>query len=284
VHMQASRTYPILDRIFHPSDFSQMSEVAFAHALKLALIARGALHIMHVAADAEDMHWSDFPGVRATLERWGMLPEGSEREAVAQLGLNVEKIMAPHAHPVSALLHYLEAHPTDLIVLATHQRDGIARWMHRGIAEPVARHAGTMTLFIPPDVAGFIALADGAVTLQRILIPIAPVPRPQAAVDVAAGLARTLSCYRVAFTLVYVGASEDMPEVHEPHQEGWTWERTVRHGGVVEQILDVGTACAADLIVLTTEGHHGVLDALRGSTSERILRSARCPVLAIPAS
>lgn len=39
-----------------------------------------------------------------------------------------------------------------------------------------------------------------------------------------------------------------------------------------------------DLIVLTTAGHHGILDALRGGTTERILRSARCPVLATPAN
>jgi len=51
--------------------------VAFAHALKLALFARAELRLMHVAADEEDMHWSDFPGVRATLARWGLLPDGS---------------------------------------------------------------------------------------------------------------------------------------------------------------------------------------------------------------
>ena len=68
----------------------------------------------------------------------------------------------------------------------------------------------------------------------------------------------------------------------EPRHAGWTWDRTVRRGEVVEQILAVGTAGAADLIVLTTQGHVGFLDALRGSTSERILRAAQCPVLAIP--
>jgi nucleotide-binding universal stress UspA family protein len=34
---------------------------------------------------------------------------------------------------------------------------------------------------------------------------------------------------------------------------------------------------------MTTQGHTGVLDALRGSTTERILRRASCPVLAVPA-
>jgi nucleotide-binding universal stress UspA family protein len=32
---------------------------------------------------------------------------------------------------------------------------------------------------------------------------------------------------------------------------------------------------------MTTEGHHGFMDALRGSTTERVLRAARCPLLAV---
>ena len=69
-----------------------------------------------------------------------------------------------------------------------------------------------------------------------------------------------LGCPEVAFTLVYVGATGGMPAVDEPRHAGWTWDRTVRRGEVVEQILDVGTAGAADLIVLTTQGHVGFLD------------------------
>jgi nucleotide-binding universal stress UspA family protein len=183
---QVDTTRLILNRIFHPSDFSPASEVAFAHALKLALITRAELRMMHVALDEEDMHWSDFSGVRATLVRWGLLPEGSPREAVTQLGLDIGKILYPRADTVGALQHYLDEHPPDLVVLTTHQRAGMARWLHRAVAEPVARRAGAMTLFLPQDVPGFITLDDGAVTLRRMLIPIDQVPRPQAAVDVAA--------------------------------------------------------------------------------------------------
>ena len=289
MNSQTQTTRLILDRILHPSDFSSASEVAFAHALKLALITRAKLRLMHVAMHEDDRHWSDFPGIRSTLARWGLLPEGSPRDAVREIGLDVEKILANRADPVDSMLHYLDVHPTDLIVLATHQRAGVARWLHRVVAEPIARRAERMTLFIPQRVNGFIALDDGAMTLRRILIPIDTVPRPQAAVDVAARLAGVLGCHKVAFTLLHVGAPWDMPVVHEPRQVGWTqvgwtWDRTVRCGDVVEQILAVATACSADLIVLTTQGHQSLLDALRGSTSERILRGARCPVLAVPAT
>jgi nucleotide-binding universal stress UspA family protein len=47
-------------------------------------------------------------------------------------------------------------------------------------------------------------------------------------------------------------------------------------------ILDVAAGMAAELIVMTTRGHRGLADALRGSTTERVMGGARCPVLAVP--
>ena len=46
--MNALRPPFTIHRIFHPTDFSQDSQVAFAHALKLALVFRAELTIMHV--------------------------------------------------------------------------------------------------------------------------------------------------------------------------------------------------------------------------------------------
>ena len=58
-----------LESIFHPSDFSEASEVAFVHALKIALVAGAKLTMLHVEA-SPGAEWQDFPGVRDTLERW----------------------------------------------------------------------------------------------------------------------------------------------------------------------------------------------------------------------
>jgi nucleotide-binding universal stress UspA family protein len=35
-------------------------------------------------------------------------------------------------------------------------------------------------------------------------------------------------------------------------------------------------------MVLATEGHLDFVDALRGSTTERVVRGSQCPVLAVP--
>jgi len=38
----------------------------------------------------------------------------------------------------------------------------------------------------------------------------------------------------------------------------------------------------ADLIAMGTQGHDSLMDTLRGSTTERVMRRAACPLLAVP--
>ena len=58
----------------------------------------------------------------------------------------------------------------------------------------------------------------------------------------------------------------------------------LRGGNVIEGILQAAADVKTDLIAIATAGHRGILDAVRGSTTERVLRHAPCPVLAVPVS
>ena len=281
--MSQPETYanPLLDTILHPSDFSEGSEVAFAHALKAALIARARLTLLHVSAD-DRTEWSEFPGVRRTLERWGLLPPDSPRSAVPDLGIDVEKVIARERDPVAAVLRYLETHPTDLIVLAPHQQSGRSSWLNKSVSQPVARKSGQATLLVPHGVAGFVSGQDGRVSLQNVLIPVAPQPRALPAVAAAARLVTRLSSPSGTFTLLHAGAAGTMPALNPPAVPGWRWERVTKAGDVIETILDTARETRADLIVMTTDGRQGFLDAFRGSHSERLLRRTPCALLVIP--
>lgn len=269
--------------IFHPSDFSPVSAVAFAHALKLALAAHGKLTMFHVASDSADAHWSEFPGVRATLTDWGLLAPGSAPEAVPELGIDVEKVIGIDTSPLRSIRGFLGTHPTDLIVLGTHQHHGLDRWLKHQVAEPLARESGALTLFVPPHTPGFVSLASGAVSLKHVLVPLDLDPAAQPAVNAAAALAAALQAEDVRFALLHVGAADGGPHVHVRERPGWHWEQTTRSGDPVAEILAAAAASRADLIAMTTHGHADFLDAVRGSTTERVLRDAPCPVLAIPA-
>jgi nucleotide-binding universal stress UspA family protein len=270
-----------IESIFHPSDFSEASAVAFLHALKVALVTRASLSILHVSSDAPS-EWQDFPRVRDTLERWGLIPKDSPKSAVAELGIDVRKVAAQGRDPLKACLSYLEKHPADLIVLAVHQRAGRMRWLENSVGEPMARRAGQMTLFIPHGVGGFV-LADGTVSLDRILVPIAAKPRPQPAIEAVRRIITALGLSSGEVLLLHVGRADDAPAVNLPSTPGWTWRRASHEGDVVQSILSTAESASADLLVMATDGPDGFLDALRGSTSERVLREVKCPVLNLPA-
>jgi universal stress protein family protein len=273
-----------LGNIFHPSDFTEESVIAFAHALKIALAAKANLNIFHVHQERDDEEWAEFPGVRDLLVRWELLPEGSSRDEVTKIGLGIQKIQSFEKKPVTSILQYLEKHKTDLMVLTTHQQKGMDRWLHQAIAEsPVARGAGQMTLFIPQGKKGFVSLKDGKTSVQRILIPVDQHPSPQAAIDAASGLVHLLNGHGTEFTILHVGSHHTLPPYHYPKSHEWKWETIVSTGSLLEQIIKVAEIRSPDLIVMATQGHHGFLEALRGSTTEGVLREAPCPVLAVPA-
>jgi hypothetical protein len=141
-----------------------------------------------------------------------------------------------------------------------------------------------MTLFIPDGVEGFVSRQTGDVSLSRVLIPITSDPSADLAIAAAVRTTQRLHCPEGEFTLLHVGEDGSEPSVHCPEVPGWSWDRRVKHGDVVHAILETAGEAASDLIVMTTKGRHGFLDALRGSSTENVLRNAPCPLLAIPES
>jgi nucleotide-binding universal stress UspA family protein len=276
--------------IFHPADLSTSDLGAFVHALRLAVAsasrrrpARAELRLLHVEQPHHEAAWSDFPHVRPLLERWQLIPPGSGPDALARLGLRVEKIRLAAPDPVEAILADIAHHSPGLVVLSTHQRHGLDRWRHRAVAEPVARAAAVPTLFVPQRSEGFVDAALGTVRLERMLVPVVPDPEPQAAVEAAVGLADLFGASAVQLTLLHVGAEKGFPDLLVPPAHTRTMERVHRQGEVPGTILAEAARRNTDLIVMATRGHHGILDALIGSTTERVLRGTTCPLLAVPA-
>lgn len=232
-----------INSVFHPSDFSDASEIAFEHALRIALALGAKLNVMHVAAP-HAVDWADFPGVRATLERWGLIPEGSPKSAVGQLGIEVSKVIASSDKPIDACLDYLLTHPAGLVVLAIHHYDGRMSWLQERVGEPIAREAGEMTLFVPHGVSGFVAHEDGSIALRDVLIPIANKPDPQPAVEAAVLMMRSLGLTSGTMHLLHVGSVDEVPSVTVPDQPGWTVRQIVGQGSPDEVIVHTAEAVA----------------------------------------
>lgn len=268
-----------ITQVFHPTDLSNTSDIAFAHALKLSVIGKAELDILHVG---ENVDVNNFPKVLSLLEKWRYLKKGSSKADILKLGCFVRKIAAPSSDPFSWIMDYLKTHHPDLIVILTHQKKGIRRWIKKSISEPIARKSRAMTLFIPHETSGFVCIESGKSKLKHILIPITKDPNPQIAIKVATKFAEKVAeNEKVNFTLLFVGDIEDKPSVKLLNKN---WELIVRGGNVIEQILSVSKFKQTDLIAMTTKGHDGFIDALRGSTTEQVIRETTAPVLAIPIS
>ncbi len=285
--MKASQSYdvPFVSSVFHPSDFSKGSQKAFAHALLIALYRRTELTLLHAGRDflGED-EWSKFPHVRETLEHWGLLEKGSDRSAIFdELSVRVKKANVRGRSPFAAISRFVEERKPDLIVLATGGREGLPGWLRPSVAEKVARSSETLTLFVPEEARGFVSLEDGEITMRRILVPVDRSPSPGGALVYAARISAAIGDAPVEVTALHIADGSPIAELEFPEEPACSWRRIEGSGDVVEEITRAAQQADVDLIVMATRGHDGILDAMRGSVTERVLRDARSPVLAVPA-
>ncbi|MGH0037048.1 MAG: universal stress protein [Myxococcota bacterium] len=282
--MSEATPAPLVHSVFHLTDFSPSCDVAFAHALAIALVRRSSLTLLHAGEADLDTDWRRFPAVRATLERWGLLEPGSDRSAVfEQFAVSVKKVNLGTARPVSTVLDYLTGEPSDLIVVAYDAQKGITGVARDSVAEDVARRSGAMTLFVPSGASGFVSARDGSLSLRRILVPIAEEPAPVLAVEASRRVARGLGDPPVDVTMLNIGDG-NAPVIALPDEdEGTLRYRQVQRGGdVVDGILAAADEFDADLVAMVTNGRSSLSEIVRGSHTERVVRRARCPVLSLP--
>ena len=276
---------PLVRSVLHPTDFSKASERAFANALAIALLRQTRLTLLHVHDKGSTTDWSKFPAVRETLERWGLLEQGSSRADVyARLRVEVAKVELTSRFPALAVARYLHDHPHDLVVLATEGEAGLSSWFSRSTSETIAGASGAASLFVPASAdRGLVSLESAAYTMRSILVPVAEQPSPRVAIELATRTAETFGEERVEITLLHVG-TQPAPWPSTPRRPEWTFHKEQVDGEVVAEILRAAQRLESDVIVMPTAGHQTFLEMLRGSTTEQVLRKARCPVLAVPAT
>lgn len=267
-----------LRSIIHPSDFSRAGLDAFAHALRLAVSAKGLFYIVHTEGQTDQDDWRRFPRVRETLADWGMIaPEAPRSAVMKELGLTVKKALVQFDDPALGVASFMERHPCELLVLMTHARSTPLRWFQGSVAEAAARRSRTRTLFLREDQKGFVDRETGAISLRTILLPIDGVVSHRETSMWIDGF-RRLVAPGARVHLLHVGATR--PAIANE------FDATIdlREGPVVETIVRVAEEIGADVVAMPTAGRHGLLDALRGSVTERVLHEAPCPLLAIPAT
>ena len=267
--------------ILHPTDFSASSQLAFAHALRLALANEADLSLLHVGSDSYE-EWDRFPAIRKTLQRWGLIePDAKRSDIQDKLGVGVEKVIAEERSVVDAITGYFDRRPIDFMVLATAGRDGLASWLMPSKAEKISHTTHVPTLFVPEGGHGCVSLETGEVKMDRVIVPVDSSPSPDEAIERGLRAISAFGSDNATLTLLHVG-STTMPDIQVPDGPWYVEQQVVPSGDPAKEIIALAEESKANVIAMVTEGAHGFLDVFRGSTTDQVVRNAPCPVLAVP--
>ena len=271
--------------ILHPTDFSEASELAFAHALAVAVTNQASLTIMHVTDDEHGVSWENYPSVRRTLERWGHLEPGSSRRDIAEkLGVEIEKVYGVDTDVSRSILDYLEHHFFDLIILATEEESGLPNWLRTHVAVPVSEKSKLPTLFVRNGARGCVSPETGVANLDQVLIPVDHRPDSSPAMERIVWTMDKVGGEGANVTLLHVGPEKRFPKLDIPDYGAFNWNEISSSGSPATTIVEVANEISADLIVMVTEGRQGLVDVLRGSTTQQVLRQSPCPLFTIPSA
>lgn len=145
-----------LHRILMATDFSDYSNEALDYAVYLARGFGADLYLLHVFEPPFFSHTGVSPGVRPEVHQW--IKEVKEDE-IRQLNDLAEKVRHQGAkvHPVfkegTTFLEILKTAgeiPSDLIILGTHGRTGLAHVLMGSVAERVVRKAVCPVFTVKP--------------------------------------------------------------------------------------------------------------------------------------
>lgn len=142
-----------LRRILHPTDFSAASRAAFRMAVGLACRERAALLLLHVLTPPSPFVVTGGPMPPSYLE----LLEGARRAARRRLADALTRARSAGARasarlveggPADQILRVGRRSRPDLIVIGTHGRGAVSRFLMGSVAEHVVRRATSPVLTV----------------------------------------------------------------------------------------------------------------------------------------
>lgn len=221
--------------------------------------------------------------VHATVGNEGGFVSPCVSELVASWGRTLEHVPMIHTccdDVTDTVLDALRRVSPRLVVAGTHGRSGWLQLFASSVAEGIARNVLVPTLVIP---RGGRDLVDsrGAIDLRRILVPAGDAVATRTALEASAWLIGLAGVKDVEVVLLHVEDGTPAPELGAAPPGLRLTHRSVT-GPLERAIVDAAREMDACALVMATRGHDGVVDALTGSHTERVLRQVRCPVLSVP--
>jgi nucleotide-binding universal stress UspA family protein len=159
-------------RILVPLDGSQFAEVALPCAQMLAECADGEIELLRVTVHPSNYLYVNDPTALADLYDSDRAHcEDYLKRVTDDLRARTPVTIATAVREgivADSILDYAEESGADLIVMSTHGRSGMERWLLGSVAEKVVRGAKTPVMMIrPPASQGVTPSANGTHVAER---------------------------------------------------------------------------------------------------------------------
>ncbi len=288
------------DEILIPTDGSESAERAAQYGQVLVEAYGATVHVLSVVDER------DFDGVADgdEADAGKTAAERTARDAVETVADLFDEDVTTRVTvgiPSEEILGYVSEAAIDLVVMGTHGRTGVERFLIGSVAERVVRHAAVPVLTVRlseaispwPPLERILVPTDGSdASFQALPYAFDLADRFDALVE---GLSivdeRTkASVYTVETALEeMVGGLESMAETATERIEARAKAADTEVTTTVVDGIPSRTICThaeesgADLVVIATHGRTGLSHYLLGSVAERVVRNSTVPVLTVPA-
>ncbi|RXK46635.1 universal stress protein [Halorientalis pallida] len=288
------------ERILIPTDGSDHAVRAAEHAMALARAFDATVRVIGVA---------DVQGAAGPFDAGGvddafvdeLKSQGRESiEAIEALTDRRVETDILEGTPANGIVDDAAEFGADLIVMGTHGRTGVHRYVVGSVTERVVRLADAPVLTARAGVE-----LGPAGECDDVLIPTDGSDLADVAVDHGLAIADRFDARIHAVSIVDVGDLATRVEYTPPtealervrdertdateavakraREAGLDARTAVREGFPAEGLLDYADENEIDLLAMGTHGRTGLNRVLLGSTTERIIRHADAPVLAVNA-
>jgi len=283
------------DRILLPVDGSESVSEVHRHAAALARETGATVQVLFVADTNLDSVTVVGTEVVDALEQAGEAVVEDVADTLALLDVEYETEVV-QGSPAETIVDYAERDDHDLIVVPTHARSGLSRYLLGSVTEKVVRLSSVPVLTAR-------LRDDDRLTFpyERILLPTdgstAAIHAAEHGLELAATLGATVHVLSVVDessfgpdvrsvlsaaeleghaedavdAVVAAAARFDVPAVHSH----------VEHGSPVSAITTAIDEHDVDAIVMGTTGRGGVERILLGSVAEKTVRTAPVPVITV---
>lgn len=134
--------------ILVPIDGSERGETALKVAIQLAEMYDATIDLVTIFGPQETRYLEEFSDTEhTTIDRAGRIYAAGLAEVAGERLRHHE--LRWNDHPADEIVDYIESSGPDLVVISSHGRTGLSRWMLGSVAERVVRASIAPVLVLP---------------------------------------------------------------------------------------------------------------------------------------